>query len=220
MQIYQTNKMDIVQTFPKKLNLRYDLLCLDFTNTLIWRMREEPQEGFQDYSIFVKWSHNIGLLTDAIADRLHREAETHPDDAERVLRQAIALRETLYRILSETVEGRQPKTEDLELLNTKVAQMLQRTLLIQKDKQFEWGWKVTENALDQMLWPILRSATELLTSPELKRIGICKGEGCGWLFYDKSRNRSRKWCDMGDCGNRAKARRFYKRKRRKSSPNS
>jgi len=62
------------------------------------------------------------------------------------------------------------------------------------------------------VWPVLLDAADLLTSDMLKRVGECAGEGCTWLFIDKSRNRSRQWCAMDDCGNRAKARRFYRRK--------
>jgi predicted RNA-binding Zn ribbon-like protein len=61
--------------------------------------------------------------------------------------------------------------------------------------------------------PVAQSAADLLTSEELNRVGQCADDHCGWLFMDMSRNRSRRWCDMGDCGNRAKARRHYQRKR-------
>jgi predicted RNA-binding Zn ribbon-like protein len=45
-------------------------------------------------------------------------------------------------------------------------------------------------------------------------VGECEGEGCSWLFLDTSRNRSRRWCSMEDCGNRAKARRHYERRQK------
>ncbi|NMB90574.1 MAG: hypothetical protein GYA17_19605 [Chloroflexi bacterium] len=65
-----------------------------------------------------------------------------------------------------------------------------------------------------MLGPVAQSAAELLTSPESDRVRQCAAEdGCGWLFYDTSRNRSRRWCDMGTCGNKAKAQRHYRRMR-------
>ena len=212
--------MDIIQTFPNKLFLRHGLLCLDFTNTVFWRLQKEPKEGFQDYTVFVKWSQKVGLLADTAAKQLLREAEVRPDEVVQVLNRVITFREALYRIFATATDGNQPESNDLDLLNVELAKILSRTLLFQKDNKFDWGWRDDENALDQMLWPILYSATELLTSPELIRIGMCAGEGCGWLFYDKSRNRSRKWCDMDDCGNRAKARRFYKRKREQISTNT
>jgi predicted RNA-binding Zn ribbon-like protein len=59
-----------------------------------------------------------------------------------------------------------------------------------------------------MLWPVLRSAAELLTSDRMDRVRLCSAEDCDWLFLDSSRNRSRRWCDMAVCGNRSKVRRF------------
>ena len=66
--------------------------------------------------------------------------------------------------------------------------------------------------MDLFLDPIIKSAADLLVSPELKRVKQCADDACGWLFMDKSRNNSRRWCSMKDCGNRAKAHRHYLRK--------
>ena len=58
-----------------------------------------------------------------------------------------------------------------------------------------------------------KSRDALLTSPELDLVRSCANDACGWLFIDTSRKHNRKWCEMGVCGNRAKARRFYERKK-------
>jgi len=50
-------------------------------------------------------------------------------------------------------------------------------------------------------------------SEERARVKECDSDTCDWLFLDRSRNRSRRWCDMSDCGNRAKARRYQARHR-------
>lgn len=55
------------------------------------------------------------------------------------------------------------------------------------------------------------SALSLLPPQVFSRIRICPN--CDWLFLDQSRNGSRIWCDMAVCGNRAKARRHYRRRR-------
>jgi predicted RNA-binding Zn ribbon-like protein len=64
-----------------------------------------------------------------------------------------------------------------------------------------------------MLWPLAQSAGALLTGDQRARVRECSGHDCRWLFLDLSRNHSRRWCDMNDCGNRAKARRHYQRRR-------
>ena len=61
-----------------------------------------------------------------------------------------------------------------------------------------------------------RSALLLLAQPEPERLKICPN--CHWLFLDRSRNRSRAWCDMAVCGNRAKASRHYHRNREEKGP--
>jgi predicted RNA-binding Zn ribbon-like protein len=45
------------------------------------------------------------------------------------------------------------------------------------------------------------------------RMKACAAEDCRWAFYDRSRNRSRTWCSMAECGNRAKARTYRARQR-------
>jgi predicted RNA-binding Zn ribbon-like protein len=78
---------------------------------------------------------------------------------------------------------------------------------------FTWTWHNEPGALDVMLWPVVQSAGELLTSAQIVQVRECAGDTCSWLFLDTSKNHSRRWCDMKDCGNRAKAKRHYARSR-------
>ena len=68
------------------------------------------------------------------------------------------------------------------------------------------------------VWPVLWSAGDLLTGPLRARVRRCADPQCGWMFLDTSRSRPRLWCSMADCGNRAKARRHYARKRGSGAP--
>jgi predicted RNA-binding Zn ribbon-like protein len=78
---------------------------------------------------------------------------------------------------------------------------------------FVWEWHEADGALELPIWIVAQSASDLLVSSELGRVRECAGERCDWLFLDASRNRSRRWCDMAACGNRAKAQRNYARRR-------
>ncbi|PDT40411.1 MULTISPECIES: CGNR zinc finger domain-containing protein [Sinorhizobium] len=60
------------------------------------------------------------------------------------------------------------------------------------------------------------SALSLVANPEPDRLKICPN--CEWLFLDRSRNRSRTWCDMAVCGNRTKAKRHYRRSKQETQP--
>jgi predicted RNA-binding Zn ribbon-like protein len=98
------------------------------------------------------------------------------------------------------------------LVNAGLSQSLGQARLHAGPTGFTWGWADNPGALDRLLWPVMQSAAELLTSDLVARVGECQDDrGCGWLFIDTSRNRSRRWCSMGGCGNRAKAHRHYQR---------
>jgi predicted RNA-binding Zn ribbon-like protein len=62
---------------------------------------------------------------------------------------------------------------------------------------------------------LAEAAIDLLTRTDLSRLKICpQGEGgCGWYFLDQSRNSSRRWCTMDDCGTHAKSRRLTAKRR-------
>jgi predicted RNA-binding Zn ribbon-like protein len=108
------------------------------------------------------------------------------------------------------IEGA-PAADDLAVLNANVAASYPYLRLAGGEPRFVWTWAEGGDKLDQILWPVVRSAAEALTSGELERIRMCAGEHCGWLFIDRSKNRSRRWCDMQECGNVAKVRRYRRR---------
>jgi len=186
---------------------------LDFANTLAWRGSDRQHDWLSSYANLLKWGKLVGVLSEATAHRLHRDAARRPAHADSVLRQAVELREAIYRIFSAIAAEASPQAADVNALNVALAEALTHLRVLPAADVFMWDWSGDEGALDRMLWPVAWSAAELLTSEELDRVGECQGDGCGWLFMDMSRNHSRRWCDMGDCGNRAKARRFYRRKK-------
>lgn len=186
-------------------------LCLDFTNTVGNRGSDYLHDYLVSYAALLAWSEHVGLLPHPTARGLREIAEKRPADAKRVLERATVLREALFRILSNVSTGRASQSLDLLIVNENLAHALSHRRIVRSQSAFEWGWQASEGALDQMLWPITRSAADLLTSDRLSRVRECEGDPCGWLFIDSSKNHSRRWCSMGDCGNRAKAQRFYAR---------
>ncbi len=191
-----------------------DQLCLDFVNTAEWHASEHPIERLGTYESLVAWGRRVDLLDAAAAGALLREAKRRPAAAAVALRRAVALREIIYRILVATLEGRPVVESDLARLNRALASSLPHLRVQAGRNDFAWAWRTDDRSLERMLWPVLRSAAELLTSDRLRRVGQCADDrGCGWLFLDTTKNGSRKWCEMKDCGNRAKARRHYQRER-------
>ncbi|MGD8554149.1 MAG: ABATE domain-containing protein [Anaerolineales bacterium] len=191
-------------------------ICLDFVNTVDWHASDAPQELLADYEHLVDWSRQAGTVDEVGAGRLLRQAAAHPAIAEKTYHRAIAIRETLYRIMVATIEGQIPEPSDLQEFNTSLTDAIRRLRIMPAEGRLAWEWAGEGAELESVLWPILRSAADLLTSERRNRLGQCADDrGCGWLFIDKSKNQSRRWCDMSDCGNRAKARSHYQRKRRR-----
>jgi len=180
-------------------------LCLDFANT---------DEKLASYADLVAFALQTGVASAVEATMLLAAAARRPAEAARVLARARAIREAVLRLFGH----RPPESRDLELLANERAALSACQRLRRSGDRFEW---VCEPPPGDLAWPlssIVTSATELLTDGDLDRVRSCESDTCGWLFYDGSKNHSRRWCDMGDCGNRAKARSFYQRRKKAKAP--
>ncbi len=207
----------MAETNAANIKLIGERLCLDFVNTVDARLRQNAPSYINSYADLITWSEHVGIISDAAAARLLQEAAKHPKAAKATLTQAIELREAMYRVFYAVVQEASVQTANLDVLNTALAAAMVRARLMPTAEGFVWGWPEHDNALDQMLWPIVRDAAELLTSGELGLVRECQSEsGCGWLFVDTSKNHRRRWCSMEECGNTAKVRRF--RERRSARP--
>jgi predicted RNA-binding Zn ribbon-like protein len=187
-------------------------LCLDFTNTIDDRGYDTANDYLVTYADLLVWAEKIGAIDSQVAVSLSGEANRRPEEAAQTLARAIDLREALHRIFVAHTQGLTPPTNDLTLLNVELGNAMANLHLDIGEECCVWSWKRDSRALEQMLWPVIRSAADLLTSDEIRRVHLCANETCRWLFVDRSRNRSRRWCDMKECGNVAKVRRYRRRK--------
>ena len=187
-------------------------VCLDFANSL-GGTREEPKERLHDYGDLVRWAAHAGAIEGAEVQSLLAAAEARPAEAESVFARAVRLREAIYRIFAGVADDASPVADDLQRLNDELARALPHLRIVPDEHGFDYRFDTAAGALDRPLWPVVRSASELLAVGDLARIKQCTSDECDWLFVDLSKNRSRRWCDMRDCGNRAKARRYYRRQR-------
>ncbi|MBI3129785.1 MAG: ABATE domain-containing protein [Acidobacteria bacterium] len=186
-------------------------LCLDFANT--WGDRGRPAtERLATYDDLLAFAHAAGYLSDPHLEALRGRAMAHPPRAAAALRRALDLREALYRLFSSQARGRAAAAADLNQLNDRLGAALAHLRVESREGAFDWVWSGVPEHLDAPLWPILRSAADLLTSPRRNWVRECDGAQCTWLFLDLSRAHSRRWCSMASCGNRAKARRHHQRK--------
>jgi predicted RNA-binding Zn ribbon-like protein len=187
-------------------------LCLDFANTLADRPRC-TKDDLTDYGDLIAFGRQAVVLDEVSTRRLGQAARCRPAAARAAFRRAIAFRERLYAVFASLAGGREPEGQDLEALNRVLSRALGRLRVAKTPDGFGWDWSGDPEALDRVLWPVARSAADLLTSGERDQVRECASEACSWLFVDRSRTHRRRWCDMKTCGNRAKARRHYQKKR-------
>jgi predicted RNA-binding Zn ribbon-like protein len=210
---YSKGVMNMSETNPYMMV--GERLCMDFINTVSWReSAEKRRDWFTSYAKLVEWCIHAEVLTGQQAKSLLIKSKEKPSEAGDVLKQAIEMREVMYQIFKDISKETSPHPRDLERFNEYVSRFYQSMQVILEKDHYTLKFKNTGKTLDTMLPPILQSAVDILVSKnDLERIKQCEGDPCGWLFFDTSRNRSRRWCSMADCGNRAKARRFYQKEK-------
>jgi predicted RNA-binding Zn ribbon-like protein len=200
-------------------------ISLDFVNTVNGRISNPnkksgrdyydafPSDKLENYADLIGWSLKAGLVDESEAKKLLEAAEDDSRAASAVLKRAVNLRESIYRLFKSVVEGWQPEVEDLEKLNRELSFARRHQRLSTAKNGFVFEWINHAEALDKMLWRISESAADLLINGDLTRIRRCVNDVCNWLYLDTSRNRTRQWCVMKDCGNVAKVRRFRAKQR-------
>jgi predicted RNA-binding Zn ribbon-like protein len=186
-------------------------LAIDFANT-VSRRTATPIERIPDYQDLVAFGVQTGVLSEAQGRRLLARAREHPLVARRVVERARRLREALHRIFCARVAGARADAADLALLNEALGEAFSRLQLVAHGHEYTAELR-GDDELDAMIPPLLRDAMDLLTAPDEGRLRRCELDECRWLFFDGSKNKSRRWCDMRTCGNLIKARRHYAKHR-------
>lgn len=159
----------------------------------------------------LSWGARAGALTAEQETALRRRAAAEPNQADRVLQKARRFGAALYRLLRSAVEG-EPDRAELEGFNQYAAEALGHGRVAYAHGAFRLGFDAA-GRLEGVLAVIAWDAVELLRGSDLDRLRVCASPGCGKLFVDRSKNASRRWCDMSRCGNTEKARRFLARRK-------
>ena len=200
-----------------QFHLTAGALCLDFANTMSWRRSASPIERLASYSDLASWARQVGLISESEEASLCADATTHPRRSRRIVVRAHSLREAIFDTFAALSEGRSP-TEEIASLEPSIQQAVVHSELVNDVSSYRWEPVAIADRMQGVLYAIACSAGDLLTSADISRIGQCSGPDCRWLWVDRTRNQSRRWCDMKVCGNRVKARRHYQRARPGGTP--
>ncbi len=199
------------KNYERGLKLVGGSLCLDYVNSTDWRRTKKQREWIKSYAMLVTWSVYAGAIGDNVATNLLSRAAREPDAASVVHARALALRESLYDLFHMLVPGGRPAAGYSEEVSGFLAPLLSMTQLA-PGSPLSITWAGEPEALERPLWPIAWSVIDTVRMQDFTRLKECKDPDCRWVFFDLSRNRSRRWCDMGNCGNLAKFERFRARR--------
>jgi predicted RNA-binding Zn ribbon-like protein len=181
-------------------------LCLNFANTRYWRGSEPAAtEQLTDAKALADW-----LAANAAMPRIGKKGGKLPQ-LDMLFDDALALRESIYRIFLNIGEGSTPAVRDLDVFNAALADTPRRLGVSARGGTYSWLVASPPPSLGGALAPVIWSAADLLTRATERRIRRCANDKCRWVFVDRSKGGTRRWCDMNSCGNRAKAHRHYAR---------
>jgi predicted RNA-binding Zn ribbon-like protein len=131
---------------------------------------------------------------------------------EKAVRSLRGLRNVIRRIADKCAARRILADEDWDGLNAYLGRVpVVRRIALSRGKpemiQISQGGK-----LEAALAAIAASFAETVVRDDPSRIKVCRNKDCLWVFFDRSKNRSRRWCES-TCGNLMKVRRFRQRRR-------
>jgi len=180
------------------------LKCLDFCNTFDHLHPSPAYDFLPDRATLLQWGQAAGILPPGFQD--------NPVADGQFFTRALEARALIFHLFIPFVRSGMPAEADVALFNTFLQDVSTRLEVVSTANGYELACRAAD-PLERILCEVMRSAADLLISNQLERVRQC--EECGWLFYDSTRNRSRRWCDMKLCGNKAKARRHYERVKQK-----
>jgi predicted RNA-binding Zn ribbon-like protein len=166
--------------------------ALDLVNTVSWRLDpSRTVERIPNAAELVRWAEFVGLVD-------------HGQATDAAAAEVRILRERLYRIARPLAIGAEPAAKDVDAIRVVLVGALGRA-------QIESLMPLELTAAD-LVDRLALEAWRLLEREDVGRLRECQADYCGWLFLDRTKNASRRWCSSADCGNRARARRHYARR--------
>ncbi|MET1131938.1 MAG: ABATE domain-containing protein [Aeromicrobium sp.] len=194
--------METPQWRPRELPIVGGHLALDFANTVDDPLGPERWDHIATADGLLHWAGRVAIPLRVTANRV---------DEGSLLRQAHELRDTLNAVFGAIADGGSVDDADWRRLRTFVAEAMGDADLVQsaRGSALALDWSGLDD-LRVVLHPVAAAAQALLAGDDLGRLKRCGR--CPWLFLDQSKNLSRRWCDMNDCGRAEKIERYVARR--------
>jgi len=169
---------------------------LDFINTVSWPDTDRQHDWFDIPDNVLRWAEAVGIeMTVPTAEDLRRTLE---------------LRAIVRDVIMPLARGQHPVRNHIDAFNSVVSAAVARRRI--DPVTLEWFWPPT-CAPNEALDPVVFDAARVVVG-DRSRLKHCPS--CDWVFEDHTRNGKRRWCDMRDCGSRAKSRAYYHRSKANS----
>lgn len=189
-----------------------DRLWLDFVNTEADARQTPGGDVLRSFDSFVTWLEAADALDAERAQMMRRRAVEQPSGATAALVEARRVRAALRALAEWGASAERVRSEALAGINRILGRSAgMRRLERRPDGGFARSFVAVGDAFAGLLLPVVDSAADALVHEELGRVRRCADPRCGRVFFDRTRNGARRWCDMATCGNRAKAARHRAR---------
>lgn len=198
---------DRVRTPLANLRIVAGNLALDFVNTSSGpRHGPADSEWLSSYEDFAAWSRRVGIAAEPPIESAAGAAGLA------ALARVLACRDDMHEIFLAIADGSAPPDQALRRLQLAYVEALAHGQLSSDGDGgggYQWRWD-PDSSLLSPLWTVVAAAVELLTHGPTDRVKPC--HACRFLFVDLSKNGSRRWCSMEDCGKAAKIARYLERR--------
>lgn len=185
-------------------------LALDLANTIDFRGTAKAVDHIASLEGVLAWSVKAGVIDLDAAELFGLEASKNQSVTDRLVTDISHLRDAIFHVGSAVADGTEPPEEHLKILHNCAHAALGAARLHpgagrKATINFEGG-----DCYAAIIGPVAWAALQLFTSDRIDRLKQCPPDDCRWLFLDQTKNKSRRWCEMATCGNRAKARKHRK----------
>jgi len=181
-------------------------VSFDFVSTISWPETEWAHDWLHNADNFINWSVAAGLIDKKQAKKLGSQSNA---ELNRQMKEVYSIRKELYQVLTAFAFEEKPATIIVKKADTLFHKVTKYRHI--DARTYKWIWD-EPLILSAVLYPVIWNAVSIITDLDHSRVKHCGA--CNWLFYDKTKNKSRRWCDMEDCGSRDKALRYYHRQKK------
>lgn len=193
-------------------------VALDLVNTIAPRpATAEAVDWLDSPAALLHWARRADLVTATEAEAVSAAWAAAPAAADQAWHAAVEIREALYAVLTAALGSPADSVApELDRLMLRWSAATARSTL-RPGGPGEPPAVLEVGSPGALLIPdrLAHAAVDLVRTADLAQLRACPVTegGCGWLFLDRSRNHSRRWCTMDDCGTHAKSRRLTSRRR-------